>query len=53
MSKVGALAKLIKEGVTSNKIVGTPFSNMDNFENYLISEARRGALSKKNQKYFG
>ena len=49
---VGALAKLIKEGVTSNKIVGTPLSSRGDLENYVISEMRRGALPKKNQKYF-
>ena len=52
MSKVGALAKLIKEGVTSNKIVGNPFSSKGDIENYFRSEIRRGALPKKNQKYF-
>ena len=52
MSKIGALAKLIKEGVTSNKIVGNPFSSKDDIENYFRSEIRRGALPKKNQKYF-
>ena len=28
---VGALAKLIKEGVTTNKIVGTPLSSRGDF----------------------
>jgi hypothetical protein len=49
---VGALAKLLKQGVKQNKIVGTPFSSKDDIENYLRSEIRRGALPKKNQKYF-
>jgi len=49
---VGALAKLLKQGVKQNKIVGTPFSDKGDFENYLKSEIRRGALPKKNQKYF-
>ena len=49
---VGALAKLLKQGVSSNKIVGTPLSSRGDFENYVISEMRRGALPKKNQKYF-
>ena len=52
MSKIGALAKLLKPIVTSNKIVGTPFSVKDDMENYVTSEIRRGALPKKNQKYF-
>jgi len=49
---VGALAKLLKQGVSSNKIVGTPLSSRGDIENYVISEMRRGALPKKNQKYF-
>jgi len=49
---VGALAKLLKQGVSSNKIVGNPLSSSGDIENYVISEMRRGALPKKNQKYF-
>ena len=49
---VGALAKLLKQGVSSNKIVGNPLSSKGDIENYVISEMRRGALPKKNQKYF-
>jgi len=49
---VGALAKLLKQGVSSNKIVGNPLSSRGDIENYIISEMRRGALPKKNQKYF-
>ena len=49
---VGALAKLLKQGVSSNKIVGNPLSSRGDIENYVISEMRRGALPKKNQKYF-
>ena len=52
MSKIGALAKLLKPIVTSNKIVGTPFNSRGDLENYVRSEIRRGALPKKNQKYF-
>jgi len=52
MSGIGALAKLLKQGVTSNKIVGTPFNSRGDLENYVRSEIRRGALPKKNQKYF-
>jgi hypothetical protein len=50
MSKIGALAKLLKPIVTSNKIVGTPFSVKDDMENYVTSEIRRGALPKKKSK---
>ena len=49
---VGALAKLLKQGVISNKVVGNPLSSRGDIENYIISEMRRGALPKKNQKYF-
>jgi len=49
---VGALAKLLKQGVSSNKIVGNPLSSRGDIDNYVISEMRRGALPKKNQKYF-
>ena len=55
---IGALAKLLKEGAKQvakqNKIVGTPTSVKADelMENYIISEMRRGALPKKNQKYF-
>ena len=49
---VGALAKLLKQGVTSNKIVGTPFNSKGDLKNYVRSEIRRGALPNKNQKYF-
>ena len=52
MSGIGALAKLLKQGVTSNKIVGTPFNSKGDLENYVRSEIRRGALPNKNQKYF-
>jgi len=34
---VGALAKLLKQGVSSNKIVGTPLSSRGDIENYVIS----------------
>jgi len=49
---LGALKKLIKQGAKQNKIVGNPFSSKDDIENYFRSEIRRGALPKKNQKYF-
>lgn len=51
---LGALKQLVKQYVKQKQggIVGTPFSGMDDFEQYIISEARRGALPKKNQKYF-
>ena len=49
---IGSLGKIIAKSVASNKIVGTPFSVKDDMENYVTSEIRRGALPKKNQKYF-
>ena len=49
---IGSLGKIIAESVASNKIVGTPFNSRGDLENYVISEIRRGALPKKNQKYF-
>ena len=53
MSK-GALKKILKEYVKEKKgsIVGTPFSDKGDYENYLRSEIRRGALPKKRQEYF-
>ena len=52
MSVSGALAKLLKQSAKQSKIVGTPFSNKDDIENYALSEVRRGALPKKRQEYF-
>jgi len=49
---IGALRQLVKQGAKQNKIVGNPFSSKDDIENYFRSEIRRGALPKKNQKYF-
>jgi len=49
---VGALTKLLKQGAKQSKIVGNPFSDKGDIENYFRSEIRRGALPKKNQKYF-
>ena len=49
---IGALQKLLKPGAKQNEIVGTPFSSRGDLENYVRSEIRRGALPKKNQKYY-
>jgi len=48
----GFLSKLVKQAIKENRIVGNPFGSKDDMENYLRSEIRRGALPKKNQKYF-